>query len=61
MFVRALARLGTPLVVVRDNASIHIRRVVQEGRPVLEAEGITLHYLVPLSPELYAIEPYFGC
>jgi hypothetical protein len=28
VFVRALARLGTPLVVVRDNASIHISRVV---------------------------------
>ena len=60
VFVRALARLGTPLVVVLDNASIHLSRVVQEARPVLAAEGITLYYLPPYSPKLNAIEPYFG-
>jgi transposase len=64
VFVRALARLGTPLVVVLDNASIHISRVVsrvvQEARPALAAEGITLYYLPPYSPKLNAIEPYFG-
>ncbi len=60
VFVRALAQLGTPLVVVLDNASIHISRVVQEARPALAAEGITLYYLPPYSPKLNAIEPYFG-
>ena len=63
MFVRALARLGTPLVVVLDNASIpssRISRVVQEARPALAAEGITVSYRPPYSPKLTAIEPYFG-
>ena len=44
----------------RFTASIPISRVVQEARPALAAEGITLDYLPPSSPKLNVIEPYFG-
>ena len=50
VFIRALATLGTPLVVVLDNASIHVSRQVQDERPALEAAGIRLFYLPPYSP-----------
>jgi hypothetical protein len=48
-FIRALARLGTPLVVVLDNASIHISRVVQEARPALEAASTRTCPTAPIS------------
>lgn len=60
VFIRALATLGTPLVVVLDNASIHVSRRVQEERPALAAAGIELVYLPPYSPRLNPIESYFG-
>lgn len=60
VFIRALATLGTPLVVVLDNASIHVSRQVQDERPAREAAGIRLFYLPPYSPRLNPIEPYFG-
>lgn len=47
-------------LVVLDTASIHISRVVQEARPALAAEGLTLYYRPPYSPKLNALEPYFG-
>ena len=59
-FVRALARLGTPLVVVLDNASIHVSRRVHDEWPALEAAGSRLFYLPPYSPRLNPIEPFFG-
>ena len=59
-FIRALARLGTPLVVVLDNASIHVSRRVHEERPALAAAGIEVFYLPPYSPRLNPIESYFG-
>ncbi len=49
-----------PLVVVLDNASIHISHLVKEAQPALAAEGIRLFYLPPYSPKLNALEPYFG-
>lgn len=60
VFIRGLATRGTPLVVVLDNASIHVSRRVHEERPVLAAEGIELVYLPPYSPRLNPIESYFG-
>lgn len=60
LFLRQLPRPNLPLVVVLDNASIHISHLVKEAQPALAAEGIRLFYLPPYSPKLNAIEPYFG-
>lgn len=48
------------LVVVLDNASIHVSHVIQDARPALRRKGIHLYNLPPYSPELNLIEPYFG-
>jgi DDE superfamily endonuclease len=58
--VRQIPRAGLPLVVVLDNGSIHVSRVVKAAEAELAAEGISLFYLPPYSPKLNAIEPYFG-
>ena len=48
------------LVVVMDNGSIHISRVIKDALPGLQTEGIEFYYLPAYSPELNAIEPVFG-
>lgn len=48
------------LIVVLDNASIHISHVIQDARPALRRKGIHLYNLPPYSPELNRIEPYLG-
>ena len=60
LFIRHIPRPGgRPLVVVLDNASIHTSWVIRDALPELAAEGITLFYLPPYSPQLNAIEAYF--
>jgi transposase len=48
------------LVVVLDNGSMHVSRVIKEALPKLKEEGIEFYYLPPYSPELNAIERVFG-
>jgi putative transposase len=48
------------LVVVIDNASIHVSHVIQDAKPALGRKGIHLYNLPPYSPELNLIEPYLG-
>jgi len=45
-----------PCVVVLDNGSAHVSRVVKDQQPALEAAGVTLSFLPPYSPELNRIE-----
>jgi len=60
-FVQRLPRLaGKPLVVVLDNGSMHVSRIVQAARPDLRKDRIYLYYLPPYSPELNDIEAIFG-
>jgi hypothetical protein len=59
-FLEALPHAADrPLVVVLDNGSIHVSRLVREARPALRQHGIHLYYLPPYSPELNRIEPVF--
>ena len=51
---------GKPLVVVLDNGSIHVSRVVQAARAALRQQRIYLYYLPPYSPHLNLTEPVFG-
>jgi len=61
VFLREALPAGPqPRVVVLDNASIHVSRVVQAARPDLERAGLVLEYLPPYRPELNRIEPVFG-
>jgi transposase len=46
-------------VVVLDNASLHISKMVQAQRRELARQGIYLYYLPAYSPELNRIEPVF--
>jgi putative transposase len=48
------------LVVVMDNGSLHVSRMVKDALPSLKAQGIELYYLPPYSPELNDIERVFG-
>jgi DDE superfamily endonuclease len=48
------------LVVVIDNASIHVSHVIQDAKPALRRRGIHLYNLPPYSPELNLIEPFLG-
>jgi len=48
------------LVVVLDNVGLHRSRTVQDERPLLDALGIRLYPLPAYSPELNAIESWFG-
>jgi transposase len=48
-----------PRVVVLDNASLHVSKVVKAARPGLAGLGIYLYYLPAYSPELNRIEPVF--
>ena len=51
---------GKPLVVVLDNGSIHVSRVIKDARAALRQQRIYLYYLPPYSPALNLIEPVFG-
>jgi putative transposase len=48
------------LVVVLDGVGLHRSHTVQDERPLLDALGIRLFPLPAYSPELNAIEPWFG-
>ena len=48
------------LVIVLDNASIHVSHLIKDARSALRQQGIHLYYLPPYSPELNRIEPLFG-
>jgi transposase len=58
--IEAVPRANGELIVVLDNAGMHRSHTVQDDRPRLEALGIRLYYLPAYSPELNAIEPWFG-
>ncbi len=48
-----------PRVVVLDNASIHVSKVLKAARRELARQGIDLYYLPAYSPERNAIEALF--
>jgi transposase len=50
---------GRPRVVVLDNASAHVSKVMKAARRELAQVGIFLYYLPAYSPELNAIEAIF--
>jgi transposase len=58
-FLKALPWSKVPRVVVLDNGSLHISKVVRRARRELARRGIYLYYLPPYSPELNHIEPVF--
>jgi putative transposase len=58
-YLKALPAADVPRVVVLDNASLHISKVVKAARPALAKLGIYLYYLPPYSPELNEIEAVF--
>lgn len=60
LILEAIPRGKGALVVVLDNASIHISHVIKDARARLHRKGIHLYYLPPYSPELNRIEPYLG-
>jgi len=51
-----LERVGGPLTVLLDNASIHKAKEIQPLLALLERKGLTLVFLPPYSPELNRIE-----
>ena len=60
-WVPRLPRLpGKPLIVVLDNGSIHVSRVIKDARAALRQQRIYLYSLPPYSPVLNLIEPVFG-
>ena len=60
-WIQRIPRLpGKPLVIVLDNGSLHVSRVVQTARVALRAQRIYFYYLPPYSPELNDIEAIFG-
>jgi len=60
VMLEGIPRGPEPVVIVLDNAGLHRSKVIQAARPALEEQGITFYYLPPYSPELNAIEAYFG-
>lgn len=58
-YLEALPQAREPRVVVLDNASLHISKVVKAARPALAQLGIYLYYLPPYSPERNEIEAVF--
>jgi transposase len=56
---KALPEAAEPRVVVLDNASLHVSKVVKAARPGLAQLGVYLYYLPAYSPELNEIEPVF--
>ena len=51
-----LAHLSQPTVLVLDNASIHQAGLVKAHLAAWAAQGLTLFFLPPYSPELNRIE-----
>lgn len=45
-----------PCIVVLDDYSVHKSHLVKAAQPLLQAVGVTLHYLPPSSPELNPME-----
>ena len=60
IIIEAIPRGPGALVVVLDNASIHISHVIRDALPRRRRRGIHLYYLPPYSPELNRIEPILG-
>ncbi len=58
-YLKALPRAREPRVVVLDNASLHVSKVVKAARPALAKLGIHQYYLPPYSPGLNEIEAVF--
>jgi putative transposase len=58
-YLRGLPAAAVPRVVVLDNASLHVSKLVKAARPGLARLGIYLYYLPPYSPKLNAIEAVF--
>ena len=58
-YLKALPWAKEPRVVVLDNASLHVSKVVKAARPSLAKLGIYLYYLPAYSPELNEIEAVF--
>ena len=58
-YLRSLPGSVVPRVVVLDNASLHISKVVKAERRALARQGVYLYYLPAYSPELNRIEPVF--
>jgi transposase len=58
-YLKALPQAAEPRVVVLDNASLHVSKVVKAARPGLAKLGVYLYYLPAYSPELNEIEPVF--
>jgi transposase len=51
-----LERVGKPLTVVLDNASVHTANAIKPMLDLLKKKGLTLYFLPPYSPELNRIE-----
>jgi transposase len=60
VILEAIPRGPGPLVVVLDNASIHISHLIRHAAYRLREQGIHLYFLPAYSPELNRIEPVFG-
>jgi transposase len=58
-YLERLPVAAVPRVVVMDNASLHVSKVVKAKRRALAGRGIYLCYLPAYSPELDEIEPVF--
>ncbi len=58
-YLRGLPAAAVPRVVVLDNASLHVSKVVKAQRKELARREIFLYYLPASSPELNRIEPVF--
>ena len=58
-YLRALPQAQEPRVVVLDNGSLHVSKVVKAQRRELARLGLYLYYLPPYSPELNEIEAVF--
>ena len=48
--------VAQPLTVILDNASIHKAKKIRPALKLLKAQGVTLYFLPPYSPELNRIE-----
>ena len=58
--LEAIPRGDGALVVVLDNASIHVSHIIRDALPRLRRKGIHLYRLPPYSPELNLIESFLG-
>jgi putative transposase len=58
-YLRSFPGSAVPLVVVLDNNSLHVSKVVKAERRALARRRIYLYYLPAYSPVLNRIEPVF--